>query len=221
MNMDIKINIPTKLSDITLGQYKHYLKIEKQNKESHFLQSKMIEIFCNVSLKEVMRLKLKDTKEIIDILTQLFEDKPQLVKSFKVNKVKFGFHPSLDELTFGEYIDLDTYIGDWDNIEKAMNVLYRPLIANLKDKYAIAEYNTELHKDILNMPMDAVMSSIFFLWNLGIDLSKIMMKSLDQEGTTNQALTDYLYSIENGDGINHFSQDSLRVILEELKISLN
>jgi hypothetical protein len=28
-------------------------------------------------------------------------------------------------MSFGEYIDLDTYIGDWDNIEKAMAVLYR------------------------------------------------------------------------------------------------
>jgi hypothetical protein len=28
-------------------------------------------------------------------------------------------------MSFGEYIDLDTYIGDWENIEKAMAVLYQ------------------------------------------------------------------------------------------------
>jgi len=160
--MGFKIDIPTKLSDITLRQYKHFLKIEKQNKSSNFVNSKMIEIFCNVSLKDVLRLKVKDSNEIISILTKLFDDKPNLVKKFKVNKTEFGFHPSMDELTFGEYIDLDTYIGDWDNMEKAMNVLYRPVLANLKNKYAIVEYDAELNEKILDMPMNAVMGSIFF-----------------------------------------------------------
>ena len=41
---------------------------------------------------------------------------------FNLNKVDYGFHPELDEMTLGEYIDLDTFIGDWDNMEKAMNV---------------------------------------------------------------------------------------------------
>lgn len=219
--MGFKIDIPTKLSDITLRQYKHFLKIEKQNKSSNFVNSKMIEIFCNVSLKDVLRLKVKDSNEIISILTKLFDDKPNLVKKFKVNKIEFGFHPSMDELTFGEYIDLDTYIGDWDNMEKAMNVLYRPVLANLKNKYAIIEYDAELNENILDMPMNAVMGSIFFLWNLGLDLSKTMMKSLDQEQVQDKALTDYLYSMQNGDGINPFSLDSLREILDDLKISLN
>lgn len=219
--MGFKIDIPTKLSDITLRQYKHFLKIEKQNKSSNFVNSKMIEIFCNVSLKDVLRLKVKDSNEIISILTKLFDDKPNLVKKFKVNKTEFGFHPSMDELTFGEYIDLDTYIGDWDNMEKAMNVLYRPVLANLKNKYAIVEYDAELNEKILDMPMNAVMGSIFFLWNLGLDLSKAMMKSLDQEQVQDKALTDYLYSMQNGDGINLFSVDSLKEILDDLKISLN
>ena len=43
--------------------------------------------------------------------------------------MQYGFHPSLDDLTLGEYVDLDTYVGDWNNIEKAMNVLYRPIEA--------------------------------------------------------------------------------------------
>ena len=219
--MGLQINIPTKLSDITLRQYKHFLKVEKQNENTNFINSKMIEIFCKVSLKDVLRLKVKDSNEIINILSNMFDDKPDLVKKFKVNKTQFGFHPSMDELTFGEYIDLDTYIGDWDNIEKAMNVLYRPVLANLKDKYAIVEYDAELNEKILDMPMDAVLGSIFFLWNLGLDLSKTMMKSLEQDQDQDKALTDYLYSIQNGDGINPFSVDSLKEILDDLKISLN
>ena len=216
--MKLNIKIPTSLKDITLRQYKHFLKIQKEIKEEKFLNAKMIEIFCNVKLDQVMLLKLNDSQEIISILGKLFEQKPQLVTRFKLNKIDYGFHPQLDELTLGEYIDLDTFIGDWDNMEKAMNVLYRPVVVKLKDKYNIEEYKVGTDENLLNMPMDAVMSSIFFLWNLGLDLSKIMTNSLDNQETT--VLTQYLSSQGNGGGINQFL-DSLKETLHDLKISLN
>tara|TARA_R110002012_G_scaffold250161_1_gene427848 strand:- start:1458 stop:2108 length:651 start_codon:yes stop_codon:yes gene_type:complete len=216
--MKLKIDIPTSLQDITLRQYKHFLKLQETVNDDRFMHAKMIEIFCKVELDKVMRLKLKDTQEIVSLLSKLFEQKPNLVRHFKLNKTEFGFHPQLDDLTLGEYIDLDTFIGDWDNIEKAMNVLYRPVIAKLKTQYTIQDYKVDLNPNILNMPMSAVMSSIFFLWNLGLDLSKTMTNSLE-EGQT-EALTEYLNSQENGVGINQF-MDSLTEILQNLKVSLN
>ena len=68
------------------------------------------------------------------------------------------------------------------------------------------------------MPMDAVLSSIIFFYNLGMDLSKAMLNSLQQE--ENKDLVQQLTLEKNGDGINHFS-DSLKEILDGLKISLN
>jgi hypothetical protein len=148
----------------------------------------------------------------------MFNEKPKLVTRFKLNKVDYGFHPQLDELTLGEYIDLDTFIGDWDNMEKAMNVLYRPVTIKLKDKYNIDDYKLGTEVALIDMPMDAVMSSIFFLWSLGLELSKIMTNSLEKEET--EILTQYLSSQESGVGINQF-MDSLKGTLEGLKISLN
>ena len=152
------------------------------------------------------------------MLSELFNKKPSLVTKFKLNGVEYGFHPELDDLLLGEYIDLDNFIGDWDNMEKAMNVLYRPIIVRLKDKYNIEEYQIENSVNLLDMPMDAVLSSIFFLWNLGLELSQTMMNYLE-EGET-EALTQYLNSQESGDGINQFL-DSLTETLHDLKISLN
>ena len=216
--MKLNIKIPTSLNDITLRQYKHFLKIQTEIKDERFLNAKMIEIFCNVTLEQVMLLKLNDSQEIIGILGKLFDEKPQLITRFNLNKIDYGFHPQLDDLTLGEYIDLDTFIGDWENMEKAMNVLYRPVIVKLKDKYNIEEYKINTDVNLLDMPMDAVMSSIFFLWNLGLDLSTIMTNSLDNQET--QALTQYLNSQENGVGISRFT-DSLRETLQDLKISLS
>ena len=214
----MKITVPTSLSEITLRQYKHFLRIEKEATGDKFIQAKMIEIFCDVPLDKVILLKLKDSEEIIQILSELFDSKPDLVKTFKIGKTQYGFHPQLDDLTLGEYIDLDTFIGDWDNMEKAMNVLYRPILVKMKGKYIIEEYIVDNHEALLDMPMDAAMSAIFFLWNLGLDLSRIMTNSLDNKET--EALTQYLSSQANGVGINQFT-DSLKEMLHDLKISLN
>ena len=216
--MNIKVTVPKDLSEITLDKYKHYLDIASKNKDDKFLQAKMIEIFCNISLKDVYRLKYNDTLEITSILTEMFDQKPALVKRFKIDNVEYGFHNSLDDLTLGEYIDLDTYIGDWDNIEKAMNVLYRPITGKFGSKYSITEYDAKDNIQILQMPMDAVTSSIFFFYRLGLDLSKVMMNSLDNN--QNKVLTEYLNSIPGTDGIQVFT-DSLEEILQNLSISPN
>ena len=216
--MNIKVTVPKDLSEITLDKYKHYLDIASKNKDDKFIQAKMIEIFCNISLKDVYRLKYNDTLEITSILTEMFDQKPALVKRFKIDNVEYGFHNSLDDLTLGEYIDLDTYIGDWDNIEKAMNVLYRPITNKFGSKYSITEYDAKDNIQILQMPMDAVTSSIFFFYRLGLDLSKVMMNSLDNN--QNKVLTEYLNSIPGTDGIQVFT-DSLEEILQNLSISPN
>ena len=99
-----------------------------------------------------------------------------------------------------------------------MAVLYRPIVNKLKDKYTIEEYKVGRDADILDMPMNAVLSSIFFLWNLGMDLSQTMMNYLDKEQT--EALTQYLNSQPNGAGITQFT-DLLKETLQDMKISLN
>jgi hypothetical protein len=216
--MKLNITIPTNLNEITLRQYKHFLKIQENVDDEKFLNAKIIEIFCKIKLEDVMRLNFNDSELIVTTLTEMFESKPKLVTNFNIGKVEYGFHPELDDLTLGEYIDLDTFIGDWKNIEKAMSVLYRPVISKLKGKYLIEDYAVGKEERLLDMPMDAVLSSIFFLWNLGLDLSETMMNYLDKEQT--QALTQYLSSQPNGDGITQFTH-LLKETLHDMKISLN
>jgi hypothetical protein len=216
--MKLKLEVPASLADVSLRDYKHYLKIQDKNKDDKFLAAKMIEIFCNAPLKQVLRMKLKDTEKICKMLEEVFKSKPILVRRFKVGKTEYGFHPSLDDLSLGEYIDLDTFVGDWDNIEKAMNVLYRPIKHKFQDRYSIKEYNVKIDDSLLDMPMSAVTSSVFFLMNLGLDLSKNMTNYLDKKQT--KALTEYLILEGNGGGINQFT-NSLEEILQDLKISQN
>jgi hypothetical protein len=216
--MKLSVKIPSGLNEITLRQYQEFLKIQKDADEEKHLQAKIIEIFCQMELKNVMLLKASDCEIIVKKISKIFDNKPELVTNFKLGKTEYGFVPQLDEISLGEYIDLDTYIGDWENIEKAMNVLYRPIVLKVKDKYTINEYKVGTDDLLLDMPMSAVLSSIFFFWNLGLDLSKAMTNYLDQKEY--QALTHNLTSMPNMVGTNHFL-DSLKGTLEDLKISLN
>ena len=215
--MKVEVYIPDTLSEITLGQYQKYLKIQSENEDENFLAIKMIEIFCGLRGDTIMAMKAKSIKDITTILSNMFTEKPQLVKEFKMNGRTYGFIPKLEDMSFGEYIDLDTYIGDMDNLHRAMAVLYRPIKQKYDEKYLIEDYQGEESDIMKSMPMDAVLSSILFFYHLGMDLSQAMMSYLEEE---EMDLVQQQILGENGDGINHFSA-SLREILGDLKISLN
>ena len=217
--MKLNLKIPTSLNEVTLRQYKDFLKIQENEKDNLLLNAQMIKIFCNQELENVMLLKVNDVEEITNSITEMFSEKPALVRKFSLGNVNYGFHPKMQELSLGEYIELDTYIGDWNNIEKAMNVLYRPILVTLKDSYSIKEHDVENAESVLDMPMDAVLSSIFFLWNLGLELSQTMTNYLDNQ-VESETLTQYLNFQANGNGIKAYTA-SLKEILQDLKISLN
>ena len=216
--MKANINVPTELNEITLKQYQKFLKVQDSKQNNTFLQTKMIEIFCNVKMQDALNIKLSDADRIASLISKMFEQKPDLVKSFWLNNVEYGFVPDLDEITLGEYIDLDTYMGEWENIQIAMNVLYRPIKQKLGQKYLIEEYDPDTKDKLINMPMDAVFGSIIFFYRLGIELSKTMMNYLENKGENLQV--QGLDFLKNGDGIQAFT-DSLEEILQDLKISPN
>ena len=216
--MRVKITVPNDLSEIKLWQYQKFVKIQEDNTDENFLASKMIEIFCGISLKEAYTLKAKDVHRITGILADMFEQKPHIKTRFVLNGIEYGFIPNLDDMTLGEYVDLDTYLGKWQQVEKAMAVLYRPIINNYKNKYTIEEYKAEGQDVYKDMPMDIVLGSMLFFYRLGIDLSRVMTSYLESKGEIPQQQVRNL--VLNGDGISQFSH-SLRDILRDLSISLN
>lgn len=216
--MKAQIIVPDHLKEITLKQYQKFVKLQDKNKGTFFLQQKMVEIFCGIKAVDVLKIKYNDVDRITSVLNDMFDSKPELVKRFKLNNIEYGFIPNLSDLSFGEYVDLDTYMGDWENIHLAMNVLYRPIKQKQGKKYLIEEYKVEGKELIYDMPMDAVLSSVFFFFNLGKDCATSILNYLDKE-TVIQQVPD-LDLAKNGDGINHFLH-SLEGILQDLKISQN
>lgn len=216
--MKIEINVPTSLSEITLRQYQKFLKIAEENPEGNFLDAKMIEIFCGIPLSDSYKLKMVSVTAIIDILNSMLEVKPNHVERFTLNGIEYGFIPDLDEMSLGEYVDLDNNASKWESMHIAMNVLYRPIVTSKVGKYNIEEYTTSNPEKMLDMPLDAALGSLFFFYNLGLELSKHTILSSNLEEV--EEFQEQLTSETNGDGINQFMV-SLTEILQDLKISLN
>jgi len=217
--MKIEINVPTSLSEVTLGQYQKFLKIAEDNPEGNFLNAKMIEIFCGIPLSDSYKLKMSSVTAIIDILNELLSQTPKRVEQFTMNGVQYGFIPDLDEMSLGEYVDLDGSASDWNNMHIAMNVLYRKIKIKKSGKYNIVEYNVENPEKMKDMPLDAAIGSLFFFYNLGMELSKHTILYSNNQAEM-EAYQEQLISETNGVGINQF-MDSLTEILQDLKISLN
>jgi len=210
--MKIDIFIPDSLNEITLGQYQKFLSIAEGKEQDLFIQQKMIEIFCKIDLKDIANIKYTDLVGIIEHFNKLFSKESKLIPRFKMDGLEFGFVPKLDDITFGEYVTLDTYFADWKNMHKAMEVLYRPITDTKGDSYNIVDYEDEKY-DMTKMPLDVVLSSIVFFYNLSNELLKTTLSYLKTEG--NKTIAKHLTSVENGDGTNQYGQ-SLEEALKNL-----
>ena len=74
--MNIKLNIPETLKEVTLSQYQKWVKIIDEEELSSFFQQKMIEIFCSSDLKAILQMKVKDVDEVTTHIDNLFKEKP-------------------------------------------------------------------------------------------------------------------------------------------------
>jgi hypothetical protein len=216
--MKLQITIPTSLEEITLQQYQKFLSIAKDNPDGEFLQHKMVEIFCGIDLKNAAKISYKDVNEITTNLSNLFNQKYDLKRTFKLGDTEFGFITNLDEITLGEYTDLDKYISDWDMMHNAMAVLYRPITKKLKDKYQIEEYNgSYTYCDAMKYaPVDVVLGAVVFFYTLGNELLKSTIHYLENNKEFQNIVNNHNLEV-NGLGIHH-SMLLLKEMLEDLKM---
>lgn len=161
-----KLTVPNKLSEITLGQYQKFNKVISKDPDLDFLRKKTVEIFCGVPLANVDQYRYTSIVEVTEIINKMFEEKPKLIQRFEKNGTEYGFIPVLTDMTFGEFVDLDTLMSDWDTMDDAMGVLFRKVKQKHKDQYLIEEYDSDKRVNMKDMPLDVALGAIFFLQSL-------------------------------------------------------
>ena len=216
----VKIVVPSSLKEVTLGQYQDYLKDIKdkdQEKDAEYINRKLVQHVCNIDEKYIDKIPFKDVSKLISILNDAFNKKYDLVKRFKLLDVEMGFIPKLDDMSLGEYVDVENFLGDWQNMHKAMAVLYRPVNFKKKERYTISDYSPsdEISLIMKEMPLNVVMGSVVFFYRLGIELSKATLTYIRKTMKTDTTLDLKVALEKNGVGINQYM-----LWLEEMSESL-
>lgn len=229
MSQTISINIPSSLQDIKLGQYQKYIKdvqhlTEKEeptSEEVEFSNLKLLECFCGVSLKEAYKLPMTQFSYIITHINELFNQKNSLHNKFNMidadgNNVTFGFIPKLEDISLGEFVDLEKYIGDWQQMHKAMAILYRPTKHQKNDFYLIEDYEgSDKYAEVMkDSPIQVALGATVFFYHLGKDLSIHLTDSLQKQLKEDSDFQTHLE--QNGVGINQYTH-SLKEMSDNLK----
>lgn len=214
--MKLELTIPTQLSEIKLAQYQAFLKIADTNEDSEFLHQKMVQYFCGVDLRDIANIKYKQVMEITASINEMFKVSHKLIPRFKMGGVEFGMIPNFENITQGEFVDLDTYISDWQEMHKAMAVLFRPITKKVNDKYQIEDYNGSItYSEVMkHAPLDVVLGATVFFYHLGNELMSSTLTYLEGNPKVQSLMNKH--NLENGgDGI-HLSMLSLKETLEGL-----
>ena len=204
--MKINITIPENLNEITLYQYQRFEKLIKDNEPSEFVNQKTIEIFCNIELKDVARIRIAEVSEILKHINELLHHKPKLTTTFKLGVYEFGFIPKLEDLSSGEYIDIENYLGDTQTLHKAMAVLFRPIKNKVNKLYTIEDYeSSDKYSEVLKyMPLDVALGCMLFFSTLLNDCVSGLTDYIQNEAEQSEQVKNLL--ARNGVGINQFTQ---------------
>ena len=233
MKVELELRVPSSLSDIKLMDYQKYVKMvqeindtedesNNENKEN-FIALKTLEILCGLKLKDSYKLPIAVFDSVIKQVFDCLNEETPLIKRFwfkgsNGHEVEYGLIPDLHEMSFGEYVDLDTFMSDWKNMHKAMAVLYRPITDKSKDLYLIEEYESALKyaDNMKYMPTNVALGAMVFFYRLGSKLSNHMLQYIKKEMENNPlSEVEKKFLEQNGVGINQFTQS-----LKEMSQSL-
>lgn len=227
MTKEFDIKVPAVQENVELRKYQEYIKLMKDNGEDidpDFHRLKVLQIFCGLELEEAYKLPVAELDFIVNHIMDIISKKAKLQRRFTMTDrsgktVEFGFMPNLSEMSLGEYIDLESYISDWEQMHKALAVMYRPIIGGNKQFYEIEEYKgsakyAEIMKDA---PMTVALGSTLFFYNLGNELLRIMNHSLQQQVLQGmmEVMDENSPSAKNGGGTHQYTHS-----LEEISSSL-
>jgi len=128
---------------ITLKQYLQIQEIQKKYSGEEDVDTLGLEIIKLFKGEDVSKVTVEESENLLSDITDILsttKDLP-LVHRFKQDGVSFGFIPNLQDITVGEFIDLDALFKQEPlQLEQIMSVLYRPVKKSWFNTYSIEEY---------------------------------------------------------------------------------
>tara|TARA_R100000808_G_C2089709_1_gene110565 strand:- start:116 stop:742 length:627 start_codon:yes stop_codon:yes gene_type:complete len=158
--------------DVTLEKWQQLVLGKKKSKTQEAKET--IKALSTLPIKLVEEMSLSDVAAIFEKLSNL-QIEGKLKKVFEIDGIEYGFLPDLDEITLGEWADIEHYIKDGidKNMHKIMAVLFRPVTSKEGKMYSIQAYKDgreRAEKFRKKMNAEQVQQSLVFFWSLGNEL---------------------------------------------------
>ena len=191
-----KYNIIDNWDDVTLEKWQQ-LALGKYNLKSKEAKD-TIALLSDIPKKLIDEMSLKDVAMIFEKVSNL-QVKGKLKKVFEIDEQEYGFLPDCDEISLGEWADIETYLKDGleKNIHKIMAVLFRPVTSKEGNVYSIEAYSSgreRAEKFKKKMNAAQVQQSLVFFWTFGRELLGILplflMEKLNKIQEKNNLLKD-------------------------------
>tara|TARA_R110002020_G_scaffold123146_8_gene279353 strand:+ start:3573 stop:4214 length:642 start_codon:yes stop_codon:yes gene_type:complete len=171
-------NLINSWSEVTLEKWIKLIHLNKGSKSKEALEN--IAQLSDIPKKLIKELGIQDVAIILSKIAELQSKADGKLKDrIKVNGVEYGFHPNLEDITLGEWADIETMLknGVENNMPEIMAVLYRPIVEQKNKKYVIEAYDGNITiraEEFKQMKAEQVESALRFFFALGSDLLKIL-----------------------------------------------
>jgi hypothetical protein len=178
-------NLINSWSDVTLEKWISLIDLEAGSKTKEAEET--IATLSDIPRKLIKELSIRDVAIIMKKLSELQNRQDTvLTKVIEIDGIEYGMHPNLDDITLGEYADIETFIkgGLEKNMPELMSVLFRPVTERSGEVYVIAAYdgNITIRAEAMKkMSAEQVQSTLFFFYNFVIGFSKIMPSFLIEQ----------------------------------------
>ena len=176
----MKVQLPENISEITLNQFQRYQELLSRDIDLMNFTKRKISIFTKIPFKDLANVRATDFERLSSQIDKALSTPANFTNTFKLNGIEFGFVPDLDEITAGEYADIEKYQDGIDNLHKVMAVLFRPILNKEGKRYEIESYTgTKKYAEILKeMPLNIVNGALVFFLNLASELEICTQKYL-------------------------------------------
>ena len=173
-----------KWEDVTIETYSKLMTFTDGTKSSEALET--ITELSNIHKELLNQLELKHIVLMLEKLSYLQSQEDTTLKNIiEIDGVRYGFHPDFDEMTLGEYADIESFIksGSEKHLPEIMAVLYRPIKEEIDGVYTIEAYdgNIKIRTEIIRkMSATQVHSALVFFYHFSNVLLTTLQLSLIQ-----------------------------------------
>ena len=176
--------------DVNLKSWLRLLDLQKGRKSKEALET--VATLSDIPKNLINELGIQDVAVIMSKLTALQEKQSSLLKRIIViNGKEYGFHPNLEEITLGEYADIETFMknGLEKHLPELMAILYRPVVEKKNDVYTIEAYDGNIKiraEEMKKMSAEQVQAAMVFFWTFVNELLRILLLYLMEQIPTKQ-----------------------------------